>query len=150
MSGCIKCWGQDYPGCANCEPARATPMDKWGWFTSKDQLVVRILMEYLQKNARGRKNATPRDQVLRHLRLYVRDLQDRKFRDTYSRLPICSTAKGDPKGIFIPTTAEEVEAFREELFEKVPGPIAISRYRTILAYYPHLAPVRGVQKELFG
>ena len=29
MGGCIKCWGQDYPGCANREPARATPMDKW-------------------------------------------------------------------------------------------------------------------------
>ena len=112
--------------------------------------VGRRTMEYLQQRARGRGRAVPRDKVLFHLKTYYFPrLQDRMFRDIYSGLPVCTTAKGEPRGLFIPTTPEEVEAFRVELFEKVPGVIATERYRTVLAHYPHLAPRQGKQANLF-
>jgi DNA topoisomerase VI subunit B len=70
----------------------------------------RLLMEYLQKHARGRENAVNRDTVLDYLRLFDRGLHDLR-------------AKAVP---------------------------LLTRHKTVLTYYPHLAPAHGEQMELFG
>lgn len=104
----------------------------------------RLLMEYLQKHARGRENAVNRDTVLDYLRLFDRGLHDRRFRDLYSRQPVCSCEKG----LYIPVTPEDVEMFQNYLRAKaVP---LLTRHKTVLTYYPHLAPAHGEQMELFG
>ena len=107
-----------------------------------DDFLKSQIMSYLHRHAKGKENAVPRDEILRELQLFDPKLSDRKFRDLYSRLPICSSAAG----LFIPRDSTEAFEFFRYL-EKQIGPIhASSRYKILLAYYPEL--VRTNQKQL--
>jgi hypothetical protein len=102
-----------------------------------------IFMKFMQAH-RGRENAIQRDRVLDHMQLWEPKMTDRQLRDLYSKQPVCSC----DQGLFIPIRPAEVEDFKKYLEAKaIP---LLSRYKTVLAYYPHLAPVRGEQQELFG
>ena len=117
-----------------------------------DALLSRKLMEYLQRHARGREHAVPKGDILGHLQPFSKDgtrLSDSAFCELYSALPVCVATKGAWKGMFLPRTAAEVEDYRKELFAKVPEEIAQQRYRTVITYYPHLAPPVGEQQSLF-
>ena len=108
------------------------------------------LKEYLTAHAYGRGRAVPRHEALAHLWLFDPDLSDRTFRRLYRSCGVCSTAKGEPMGLFLPASRAEVEAFRDELFAKVPAAQALERYRIVLQAFPQFAPpARGEQMELF-
>ena len=105
----------------------------------------RLLMEMLQKTARGKHNAIPREEILRYLRLFKHDLDGRACRKIYTSLPICSCEKG----LFLPETSDEVLEFKTYL-TKQSGPfVADKRARIIYAFRPELAPAHGEQIELF-
>jgi hypothetical protein len=105
------------------------------------------LMRFMQSH-RGKDRAIPRDGILFHLKLWEPSLDDRGLRKVYAALPLCSCKDG----LFLPSSAEEVEEFRDYLSRGAGGPIAAQRRCQIIwAYYPHLAPVRGEQRNLsFG
>lgn len=110
-----------------------------------DDFLKSQIMSYLHRRAKGKENAVPRDEVLKELQLFDPKLSDRKFRDLYSRLPICSCAAG----LFIPRDPGEAFEFFRYL-EKQIGPIhATARYRILLSYYPELSRKVGEQRELF-
>ena len=92
------------------------------------------LMEILQRH-RGRANAITRDKLLFELQCFDPKLDDRRFRDLYAGLPVCTS----PAGMFLPKTPKEVQEFRAYL-TKGWGPIlADRRVKIIMAYYPNLA-----------
>jgi hypothetical protein len=97
-------------------------------------------MEMMQAH-RGREKAVPREKIFLALKVFAPDLTDRKFRDMYCNLPICSCEEG----LFLPKRPEEVLEFREYLRKKaIP---MLERYKRILAYYPELAP-KPEEKQL--
>ncbi len=101
------------------------------------------LMELLQRHP-GRKNAVPRDRLLADLKCYDPKLDDRRFRDLYAGLPVCTC----PDGLFIPKEPEEVRDFKDYI-TKGWGPIlADRRVKVIMAYYPQLAESTMKQGEL--
>jgi hypothetical protein len=101
------------------------------------------LMEILQHH-RGRANAIPRERLLFELQSYDPKLDDRRFREIYAALPICTS----PDGMFIPKTPEEVQEFKVYL-TKGWGPIvADRRVKIILAYFPALASPSMKQQDL--
>jgi hypothetical protein len=90
-------------------------------------------MEMMQAH-KGRERAVPRERIFLELKIFAPDLTDRKFRDMYSNLPICSC----DVGLFLPKSPQEVQEFKEYLRKKaIP---MLERYKRILAYYPDLAP----------
>jgi hypothetical protein len=101
------------------------------------------LMEILQHH-RGRDNAIVREKLLFELQSFDPSLDDRRFRDIYAGLPVCTC----PNGMFLPKDPEEVQEFRDYL-TKGWGPIVASRrVKIILAYYPGLAVPSMKQQEL--
>ena len=101
------------------------------------------LMELLQRH-RGRDNAIPREKLLFELQCFDPKLDDRRFRDLYAGLPVCTS----PDGMFLPKTAEEVQEFKAYL-TKGWGPIlADRRVKVIMAYYPNLAVASMKQGDL--
>jgi hypothetical protein len=101
------------------------------------------LMELLQRH-RGRDNAIPREKLLYELQCYDPKLDDRRFREIYAALPICTS----PDGMFIPKTPEEVQEFKVYL-TKGWGPIvADRRVKIIFAYFPGLAASNMKQQDL--
>jgi hypothetical protein len=90
-------------------------------------------MEMMQAH-KGRERAVPRERIFLELRIFASYLTDRKFRDMYCNLPICSC----DGGLFLPNKPEEVQEFKEYLRKKaIP---MLERYKRILAYYPDLRP----------
>ena len=101
------------------------------------------LMELLQRH-RGRDNAVPREKLLFELQSYEPKLDDRRFRELYSSLPVCTSADG----MFLAKTPEEVQEFKAYL-TKGWGPIlADRRIKIIMAYYPNLAVASMKQQNL--
>lgn len=101
-------------------------------------------MRFLE-SCRGREKAMPRSELLHHLQLWEPKLCDRRMRDIYSELPVCSS----PEGLFIPRTTREVLDFKEYI-TKAHGPIlAARRVNVIYSFYPNLRPVAEVQGSLF-
>jgi len=99
-------------------------------------------MEIMQTH-RGREMAVPRERIFLELKVFDPDLTDRKFRDMYCNLPICSC----DAGLFLPNKPEEVQEFKEYLRKKaIP---MLERYKRILAYYPELCPREDRQLEMF-
>lgn len=105
----------------------------------------RLLMEMLQKVARGKDNVITRDEVLRHLQVFKHDLDDRGCRKIYASLPICTCEKG----LFLPETSDEVLEFKAYLTKKSGPFVADNRVRIVFAFRPELAPAHGEQMELF-
>jgi len=100
-------------------------------------------MELMQAH-KGRERAVARDRVFMELKIYAPDLTDRKFRDMYCNLPICSCEAG----LFLPRKPEEVEEFKEYLRKKALP--MLERYKRVLAYYPELRSKSGEsQLEMF-
>lgn len=106
----------------------------------------RLLMEMLQKTARGRDNAIPREEILRYLRLFKHDLDDRACRKIYTSLPVCSCEKG----LFLPETSDEVMEFKTYLTKQCGPFVADKRTKIVFAFRPELAPAHGEQMALFG
>jgi len=101
-------------------------------------------MKFLQ-SCRGRDKAMPRTELFHHLRLFEPRLSDRRLRDIYSELPVCSSEDG----LFIPKTTREVMDFRAYV-TKAHGPIiAARRCEVIFSFYPKLRPIAEAQGELF-
>lgn len=101
-------------------------------------------MELMQRH-KGRENAVPRERILLELKVWEPELTDRKLREMYCNLPVCSCEEG----LFIPKRPEEVEEFKEYLRKKAMP--MLERYKRILAYYPELRPKsdEGKQLEMF-
>lgn len=108
-----------------------------------DEGLIAVLMNYFQ-HRRGKENATPRDQVLRFVRHYDPEIDDRRLRKLYSSLPICSC----DKGLFLPKRPEEVEEFRAYLMKGWGPLLAERRVQIIYAYYPWLK--NNAQPGLFS
>jgi hypothetical protein len=107
-----------------------------------DFLKIR-LMEILQRH-RGRDKAIPREKLLFELQCFDSKLDDRRLRELYSALPVCTC----PDGMFLPKTSNEVQEFKAYL-AKGWGPIvADRRVKVIFAYYPSLATDTMKQGEL--
>lgn len=102
-----------------------------------------LLMEFLQRHARGRAHAKTRDEAQLFLRQRGVQLSDRALRALYCKLPLCSC----DEGLFIPTRPEDVAEFQRYL--KAKALPLLERYKVIAAYYPELVPARGEQMELF-
>ncbi len=118
-----------------------------------DALLSLRLMEFLLRRGRGREHAVAKGEILGHLQTFSKDgtrLSDSAFCELYSALPVCVATEGVWKGMFLPRTVAEVEEYRRELLERLPPEIALQRYRTIIAYYPRLAPAQGEQGNIFG
>lgn len=106
-----------------------------------DDWLRAVLMNYFQKR-RGKERATPREEVLRFLKIYDPSIDDRRLRKIYSGLPICSC----DKGLFLPRQPEEVEEFRAYLLKGWGPVLAERRVQIIYAFYPHL---KSNQPSLF-
>lgn len=98
-----------------------------------DDWLRAVLMNYFQQR-RGKERATPREEVLKFLRLYDPSVDDRRMRRIYSALPICSC----DKGLFLPKHPEEVEEFRVYLLKGWGPVLAERRVQIIYAFYPWL------------
>jgi len=72
------------------------------------------ILELYQKHHRGKENAIPRDAFLLRYADKIPELSDRKFRDIYSELPICTCERGG----FWPIRKSEVLEYREYLKKK--------------------------------
>jgi hypothetical protein len=108
--------------------------------------IVRLRIMQILAHHRGRPNAIPRRELIDKLRHYCIDLEDRKVREAYALLPICSSESG----LFIPTTTAEVQAFAEYLRPHM-GPDKIAaRVGIIYSTWPALTPAYGVQSNLFA
>jgi len=101
------------------------------------------LMEILQRH-RGRDNAIARDKLLFELQCYDPKLDDRRFREIYAALPICTS----PDGMFIAKTPEEVQEFKDYLTKGWGPIIADRRVKIIFAYFPGLATASMKQGNL--
>ncbi|MEN6560885.1 MAG: hypothetical protein ABFD52_08940 [Acidobacteriota bacterium] len=101
-------------------------------------------MEIMQRH-RGRANAIDRKRLLYELQCYEPTLDDRRFRDLYANLPVC-TCQG---GMFLPRTPAEVQEFREYITRGWGHELAHKRVKIVLAYYPHLTPASMTQQNLF-
>ncbi len=101
------------------------------------------LMSIMQRH-RGKERAIFRDRLLADLQCFEPTLDDRRFRDLYSNLPVCVCQNG----LFIARTAREVEEFREYLTKGWGHELAAKRTKIVLAYYPDLAPSIGTQAAL--
>jgi len=110
---------------------------------NSDFLKVR-LMEILQHH-RGRDRAIPRLQLLFELQSFAPELDEKRFKEIYTALPVCAC----PKGMFLPKTAEDVQEFKAYLtYERGPV-VAAERVKVVYSYYPHLAPSTMKQEGLF-
>jgi hypothetical protein len=108
--------------------------------------IVRLRIMQILAHHRGRPNAIPRKELIDKLRHYCIDLDDRKIREAYASLPICSSESG----LFIPTNTTEVQAFAEYLRPHM-GPDKIAaRVGIIYSTWPALTPAYGVQSNLFA
>lgn len=107
-----------------------------------DSLRLRM-MEIVQQH-RGRSRAVPRDEIMTELRRLEPTLDDRRFRELYSNLPICTC----PNGLYSPSTPQEVADFKAYLSTGWGPIVADRRVKVILAYYPSLAPRLAGQGEL--
>jgi hypothetical protein len=103
------------------------------------------LLAILNQYARGRENAMPRDRVLGHLRTFIGSahIGDRDFRELYAGLPVCSCEGG----LYVPKTAEDVDAFESYMRKKVVP--HWERVKRVREAYPEFAPPRGEQMDLF-
>jgi len=108
-----------------------------------EEYLKTVLMNYFQKR-KGRENATPREEVLRFIRIYDPEIDDRKLRKLYSTLPICSCEDG----LFLPARPEEVEEFKAYLMKGWGPLLADRRVQIIYAYYPWLK--NNAQPGLFS
>jgi hypothetical protein len=105
------------------------------------------IMEVLQRDHRGRENAAPRAIIENKLRVWSIDIGDRKIRDAYSHLPLCSCEYG----LFRPIRPAEVIEYAEYLRRKHMDEALIQiKIRRILATWPELSPVPAhLQQSLF-
>jgi hypothetical protein len=101
------------------------------------------LMELLQRH-RGRDNAIPREKLLFELQSIDPKLDDRRFREIYSALPICTSKAG----MFIATKPEEVQEFKEYLTNGWGPLVAARRVKIVFAYFPSLAVSSMKQRDL--
>ena len=108
-----------------------------------DEWLRMVLMNYFQRR-RGKEHATPREEVLRFLKMYDPSVDDRRMRRIYSGLPVCSS----DGGLFLPKRPEEVEEFRSYLTKGWGPVLAERRVQIIYAFYPHLK--ENHQASLFG
>jgi len=107
-----------------------------------DEALKTILMQYFQHRT-GKENATPREQVLRFIRVYDPDIDDRRLRKLYCSLPICSCENG----LFLPKRPEEVEEFKAYLMKGWGPLLAERRVQIIFSFYPWL---KNTQPDLFS
>jgi hypothetical protein len=112
--------------------------------TKMDLERLKIKFMELMQAHKGREKTVPRERIFFELKIFSPNLTDRKFREMYCNLPICSC----DAGLFLPNKPEEVAEFREYLRKKaIP---MLERYKRILAYYPNLSPEpKGKQMEMF-
>ena len=112
----------------------------------KDLFVLTKILEILSTAARGQANAMTRDELERRLLIHCIDIGDRKTREAYAMLPICSCEKG----LFIPQTPAEVAEYEKYLSRKLPAPAVALKVRRIYATWPSLVPVKPqIQHSLF-
>lgn len=117
------------------------------------ELLRQKAMEIMSRH-RGPKNAIKRDELLFQLsrwdgELYAtyernKDDADRSVRRIYARLPVASSADG----LYVPTSPEELEGFRDYMIRNYGHERAAIRVRIILAYYPALAMSNMKQQDL--
>jgi|GEM_PF-1910896 len=100
-------------------------------------------MEIMQRH-RGRVSAIDRRKLLYELQCYEPALDDRRFRDLYANLPVCTCQAG----MFLPRTPAEVQEFREYITRGWGHELAHKRVTIVLAYYPELAPANMTQAAL--
>lgn len=120
-----------------------------------DLFLKEKIMDFLRRSAQGRDHAITRDHVLAYVSPFLigRDISDhdRYVRRLYATLPVCTTAHGWPKGMFLPRTAEEIAEYRRELFTHMAAPLAEKRYQIVAKEYANLLrpATVAVQGNLF-
>lgn len=106
-------------------------------------IIPEIVFDIVQKDHRGRENAITRDDLRTRLRLWSVIVSDRKLRDVYSKLPICTC----DQGVFYPIRVQEIEEYRRYLKSKaIP---LFERWKMVAQAHPNLLPTRGGQMDLF-
>jgi hypothetical protein len=107
---------------------------------------ARCLMKILSFHAEGRRNAITREEARTRLNAVLRSIGvspvgDRKMRDIYAELPVCSC----DEGIFVPTREADLAEFRGYLAARVKA--LAERWKRVTEAHPELA-TGGVQMEL--
>ena len=102
-----------------------------------------IVFDIVQKGHRGRENVITRDVLREKLRLWNVIISDRKLRNIYSKLPICTC----DQGVFYPIRVQEIEEYRQYLKNKaIP---LFERWKMVVQAHPNLLSTRGRQMDLF-
>jgi hypothetical protein len=105
--------------------------------------IPEIVFDIIQKDYRGRENAITRDDLRERLELWDIIISDRKLRDIYSKLPICTC----DQGVFYPVRIQEIEEYRQYLKSKaIP---LFERWKMVAQAHPNLLSTRGRQMDLF-
>jgi len=107
---------------------------------------ARCLMKILEFHAAGRRNAILRDEARTMLNATLRSVGlapvgDRKMRDIYAELPVCSC----DDGIFVPTKGADLAEFQGYLRARVKA--LAERWKRVTDAHPELA-TGGIQMEL--
>lgn len=100
-----------------------------------------LLLDWLSRYHRGKRNAVPRERLLRDLRGIGYRISDRELRAIYAELPVCTREKG----LFYPETRAELEECRE--YYRKAALSLLGRWRKIAQSHPDL--IDAAQGELF-
>jgi hypothetical protein len=98
------------------------------WFQLPADGDERRLWTWLQGAAVGREQAVTQDEAAKRLGWTVRRLQAAMEALNLAHFPVASVCSGDPKGIFIAVTQEELRGFQESLRGRL-----VTQYRRLRA-----------------
>jgi len=104
-----------------------------------DLELSKLILKKIKRSHKGKANAIKRDALLSYCRLFDHDLEDRHFRNIYTKLPIATCSQG----LFWPVTVEEKKEFKDFLYHR-----AISMFDRYKKF--DKAHLKGEQMELFG
>ena len=100
-----------------------------------------LLLDWFRTYHRGKRNAVPRERLLKDLAGIGYRVSDRDLREIYAELPVCTCSAG----IFYPETTAELEEYKAYLKAKA-IPLFV-RWQRVAQAHPELIDAR--QGELF-
>jgi len=103
-----------------------------------DLQLSKLILEKIRHYHKGKVNAIKRADLLSYCQIFDLDLEDRHFRNIYTKLPIATCSQG----LFWPVTTEEKKEFKDFLYHRAIS--MFDRYKKFDKVH-----LKGEQMELF-
>ena len=107
---------------------------------------LNAMLGILTVNATGRANAMTRSQLEARLNHFGYYLTDRKYREAYAELPLCSCEDG----LYIPSHSTDLAEVERYWRPKMGPELLAAKMERLRLAYPDLAREERVQPGLFG